>query len=325
MRIGIGAEKSGYWVHLVDYIQRKNLWQVELFTDEKKLWETLQRESYDFLFLEHGMCQDGESNVPVVYFGEGAEEISCYQSRKQILEEMRAYVERGKQKSQGKRPLVYGVYSPLGRSGKTSFSLAFARRNSFFYMGMEEYGIKGKERDKMGELLYHIHNRKEHLIEVMKELSEEWQGIQCIPSPMFFSDVHLLQEEDFQWFTQEIRNVEEMPSVIIDFGIGSLDHIEVLRFFDRVYVPVLPGDKEAEKIRQFQELFQEVSGDTMEKMHYIQVPNLPWQEEGFLEQVVELEGKGWIEQAAYLEKREKGGGRRKVLGTHGNGAGDHCQ
>lgn len=289
MRIGIGAKKSGYWVHLVDYIQRRNLWQVELFTDRKKLLEALQTENYDFLFLEHDMCQDRECNVPIVYFGEAEGEISCYQQADQILRQMESYLGGRRQQKVRRSPVVYGVYSPLGRSGKTSFSLAFAKQHSFFYMSMEEYGIKGKERDTMGELLYHILNRKEGIMEVIKELSEQQYGVTLIPSPIFASDLHLLKADDYRWFFQEIKRTEGMDSVIIDFGTGSLDHMEVLDYLDRVYIPLVSGEREEEKLRQFRSLFREINGDKTEKLCYIQVPTLSWQEEGFLERVVYTE------------------------------------
>lgn len=289
MRVGIGAGKSGYWMHLADYMQRMGIWQVELFTEEEMLKDALESGRIDFLFLERGMYEEKTDSVPIAYFGEGEGEISCYQKGEKILEEMQAHLEGSVLKTAEEGTSIYGVYSPIGRSGKTSFSLALAKAHSFFYIGMEEYGIKGKERDKMGELLYHIHNRKEGIKELLEELSEEWQGIGIIPSPMFFSDVHHLNAEDFQWFIQEIRKAKEVPSVIIDFGTGALDHMEVLEFFDKVFVPILPGAREEEKLRQFRELFQEINGNQTEKIRYIQVPDLPWDQDGFLEQVVEIE------------------------------------
>ena len=121
-------------------------------------------------------------------------------------------------------------------------------------------------------------------------MMEERKGVQMLASPTFFSDIHLMEVEDFRWFLEQVREDTKLPSVFVDFGTGTLLDMEVLDYFDKVYVPVLSGVTEEEKLRRFWELLWEVNGDMKDKMIKIVVPQISWEEEGFLEQVQYVDG-----------------------------------
>lgn len=295
MRVGIGAKKSGYWCHLVDYIQKKGLWQMELFTEKERLLESVEDSSMDVLFLQKDFCDRDSFSIPVIYFGEGTDCILPYREAEQVFLDMKAVLasQSGEEIGDKGRERLVAVHSPSGRSGATDFALAYCKEHSFFYLGMEEYGTVGKDRSSMEELLYHIRNRKKDIGETLEALSEEWQGIRMIPSPEFFSDIHRVQSEDFLWFFEQVRGVQGGMSLLFDFGTGMLDHLEILDAFDKVYVPVVAGEREEEKLKVFQNMLLEVNGDKKEKLIFIQVPKKPWNQEGFLDEVKYLEGEGF--------------------------------
>lgn len=292
MKIGIGAKRSGYWIYLLEYLHKKSDWQAFLFTEEIRLLEAIREEQIDFLFLQDTFLEERDFQIPCAYFGTRREPgvIYPYQSVDDVYMEMRSFIgqEMPERKEQGKK--IYGIYSPLGRSGKTSFAMAYAKRHSFFYIGMEEYGLQGNNSFGVGDLIYHIHNRKENLPELMCSMMEERKGVQMLASPTFFSDIHLMEVEDFRWFLEQVREDTKLPSVFVDFGTGTLLDMEVLDYFDKVYVPVLSGVTEEEKLRRFWELLWEVNGDMKDKMIKIVVPQISWEEEGFLEQVQYVDG-----------------------------------
>lgn len=291
MTIGIGGDGSGYWMKLMDYIHMRGEFQAFLCTSEEMLREELVRKKAEVLFLQDGFAAAECQEIPVVPFSaqrgrKGS--IYQYQSADCIYRQMRQFVQNRTIFGEKKGVEVYVVYSPLGRSGKTSFALAYARKHSFFYIGMEEYGIRGKDSRGMEEILYHIRNRKEGITKIMSSIAEERDGVRMIASPVFFSDVRMLEAEDFRWFLEQIRADENQESVFIDLGTGCLVDFEVLDYFNKVYITTLP--EEQEKMDRFMELLLEVNGEMKGKLNKIHVPKGAWHKEDFLEGVKYLDG-----------------------------------
>ena len=169
--------------------------------------------------------------------------------------------------------------------GKTSFALAYAREHSFFYIGLEEYGIITNDFCSEGGLLYYIKNRKKDILLSIAGMMEEWEGIRMIGSPTLFTDVRQLTGEDFAWFLGELRSQEQMPSVIMDFGSNCLAHLEILDLFDQVYIPILSGVTEERKLKQFKALLYEMNGRMEGQIKEIIVPELSWKDPKFLSQM----------------------------------------
>ena len=288
--IGIAGQESEYWFRLMDYINEYGEIDVFICTRTECLQEELEHKKPAVLFREKGFADDIVFSGKEVYFSKEKDCIDgiyMYQAADQLYADMRSYIHTGhfeqvELTESNKR--VYAVYSPLGRSGKTSFALAFAKKYSFFYFGMEEYGIQGERIHSVDEILYYIQNRKTDIVKILLEYGKEWQGVQMIDSPYLFYDLKKLTMEDYRWFINKIRQ-EEFPSLFVDLGTGCLPDFEFLDLFDRIYVPVLEGKKE--KVQMFWELMREFYGELEPKYRVIHVPEMDWKDPHFLELVEE--------------------------------------
>lgn len=291
--VGIAGRETGYWVQLMEYMNGQGRIEAFVCTKEEYLEEEIKRRKPVALFREKNFAEDVNfSGQEIVFLTErtGIEGIYQYQSADQIYREMISYLfpeEPSVELKENGEKGIYAVYSPLGRSGKTSFALSYAREHSFFYLGMEDYGLAGESENTMGEILYYIRSRKEKLTDMMLEISELWQNVRLLKSPPLFQDVKQLSFEDYRWFFQQIRAEENFPSCIIDFGTGCLPDFEIFTLFDRIYVPVLDGSVESEKLKVFWNLLFEIYGEVDERFRIIRVPVEDWTDKNFLLQIQE--------------------------------------
>ena len=288
--IVILGSRSSYWLGLMEYINNQGEVQAYLCTDTSSLLKLMEEKMPEILFCEERYSQDQWEALPVVLFLEdktAGEGIYLYQPADRLYEEMCRYIFKGKYRtvsaSQGDK--LYAVCSPIGRSGKTSFACAYAKEHSFFYLGLEEYGLIGNNRAGSEGLLYHIKVRRPDITACLKKAVEEWEGLRVIASPGDCSDLRFMTGEDISWFLDRIRKDVDFPAVIVDIGTGCLIDLEILDSFDRVYVPVIEEPFARQKMERFRELLYEVNGRMKDKIVTIWVPDLFWKEEGFLEQV----------------------------------------
>lgn len=294
--VGIAGKESGYWIKLMEYINSRGQMEAFVCTSKESLGKELKQRNPVVLFREADFAKEVKfhgKEVTIYSDHKSSDGIYQYQPAEQIYNAMihcldlKQYVAEDCRVNEQQ---IYAVYSPLGRSGKTSFALAYARSHSFFYLGLEDYGLSGYNIHDMGEVLYHIRNRTENIAGKVLEWGEEWNGVRMLGSPVFFQDIKLLSVEDYRWFFNQLREAE-FPSVIVDIGTGCLMDFEMLELFDRIYVPVLSGKSNQDKLDLFWKLLLEVYGEVEDKFRMIQVPDLDWMSEEFIGLVKEEEQK----------------------------------
>lgn len=301
--IGIAGREEAFWVKLMDYVNEQGLLDAFVCTEEECLEEEIRRRKPALLFREEGFADEvnfGEREVRFLFDKNQTDGIYKYQPANQIYDEMVARLsvrQVSESRSEERNTEIIAVYSPLGRSGKTSFSLAYAKKFSFFYLGMEDYGIKGEYIHSMGEILYHIRNHKDGIAGMIEDYAQIWNGIRMLSSPPFFQDIRQVSFSDYEWFFSSLRQ-EERYSYIVDLGTGCLPDFEIFSLFDRVYVPVLEGTGEQKKLEQFWNIILEVFGEIDKRFCKIHVPVGDWREADFLSTVIEPDGKG--RQLTYL-------------------------
>jgi len=293
--IGLAGAETNFLHRLMDYVNGRGEAEAFLCVREDRLKDEVLRKEPAVLFCMENFAKDIDLPVQRISFvpeRDRKDGIYQYQSAGALYKEMRKHIwkEVPKRITSNQEQQIVAVYSPLGRSGKTSFALAYAKEHSFFYIGMEEYGIITNDFCSEGGLLYHIKNRKKDLMDHLAAMTEDWEGIRVIGSPVLFTDIRHLTGEDFAWFLDELRSREDMPSVIMDFGSNCLVHLEILDLFDQVYVPILSGVMEERKMHQFKSLLYELNGRMENQLREIIVPDLSWKAPEFLSQIRYMDG-----------------------------------
>lgn len=294
-QIILAGKESYFLQRLADYVNSKGEVEAFLCTRKEQLKEEVKKREASAVFYVEGFEAEDDTGVECIALNADPskeEGIYQFQSAGSLYKAMQKYIwkERPCRPVPQSERKICAVYSPLGRSGKTSFACAYAKEHSFFYIGMEEYGIKTNDFCKEGDLFYHMKGRNGDIVSFLLNHAEDWEGIQVFGSPVLFTDLRSLDAGDYWWLLEEIRRDRRMPSVIVDFGSSCLTDFEILDYFDKVYLPLVSGETEDRKIRMFKELLYETNGRMEGKLKEIMVPSLPWNSPEFLKQIRYMDG-----------------------------------
>lgn len=158
---------------------------------------------------------------------------------------------------------VYGrciaVYSPHGRCGKTMLAKGLSdyycrqsmQKSASIYLGMEEYGCRMGDEHAMEELLYYIKQRAGNISMKTKALATKQYGYDLIAGYGSYEELRELTCSDIKWFLEAVRQEGLYERVIADIGSGSLSDLNILQYFDVVYIPRLQESDSEQKWRTF--------------------------------------------------------------------------
>ena len=237
--VAVYEQEEAYGKNLAEYVNRRESvpFEMQVFSQADKLSTYLQSHTPQLLLLSEGSDLKGYGEIcdkaeDVVYLTEQKEQIpSCnrdhiykYQPTDQILSQLMQHISG---KEQRDSPIlqtsctIYGVYSPVGRCGKTTFSLLLgellSRRRSVLYIGFDELSLldedalegnvrEEKEDEKKGKAI------EERLKERQKE---ECQKEECHREKGTLSDAY--------FYSQRHRLREKLPSLVLHWhGIDML-------------------------------------------------------------------------------------------------------
>lgn len=151
------------------------------------------------------------------------------------------------------------VYSPHGRCGKTMLAKGLCdyycrqsmQKSGSIYLGMEEYGCRMGDEHAMEELLYYIKQQAGNISMRLKALAVDQYGYDMIGSHGSYEELRELTGGDIKWFLETVRQEGLYESVIMDIGSGSLADLNILQYFDVVYLPRLQDSDSDQKWRTF--------------------------------------------------------------------------
>lgn len=276
-----------------------------VFTQAEKICEYASEHPVELLLVSEDVLCPGVEKLPVgklvVLSEEDSEEwggyasIFKYQPCMRILQEVAAlYGDRefsAGEKSGGRRKLnIYGVCSPLGRVGKTSFALAagqfLALHSPTLYLnlepfaGFEELFACAYERN-MGDLFYTIRQGKGNAAVQMAGMVQEVGKLHCLPPVLSPEDIEEPEAEEWSMLLDTVRRESIYENVILDFGAVMGKTLYLLGQCSKIYMPVLSDRISAAKIRQFEEYLAGTGGEEIrDKVRKINLPAPSGSQEG---------------------------------------------
>ena len=293
-----------YAYQLVDYLSNKKgfPFQVQLFTSEKTLKEyakdhpvsvaliaekdyseEMGKEAIDHIFLL------GEDNNGLSL---GLKTFYKYQSLEQLIKELLDWIARegilGRTIMDGKELKLIGVYSPVGKCLKTSFSYVLgqilSKKHKVLYLNMESYSGLGKllQRDfstDMSELIYYLQNSREKFIYRMASLIIRAGELDILPPFDSFLDFITVSQEEWITLFQEIERGSDYEYLILDLSDAVQGLFDILRLCDVVYTLSREDGFAMAKIAQYEEVLKKCNyEDIWKKTKHCTVPeikNLP--------------------------------------------------
>lgn len=297
-----------YAIRLMNYMNGQSTYGILMlaFTQQDRFKEYLDNNSFDLALVADEVMQKFGDELELDQTGkkvvhlckeEGREGIYKYQPASEIMVEIQRILEKEyhikKFEEEGEKTecKMIGVYSPIGRSGKTNFALAMAREKGSLYIGMEEYSNLIEGRTTMSDFCYWIRKREEMMIRKVEEQMIVEDEVCKLVSPLTYMDLKELTVDEYAWFFEKLKTSGRFHKIVVDIGCGSLCSYSFLALFHQIFVPILP-EISTEKERHFKKVLQFVGLEkSSTKFEYIIVPRQDFRHPDMAEFVRNIERK----------------------------------
>ncbi len=231
----------------------------------------------------------------------------------------------------GARPeigaLLIGVYSPIGRAGKTSFALTLGellgRSRRVLYLNLEDssgfeslLGSGGGQ--DLSDLIYFARQREGDLGRRLESVVRTAGSLDYIPPAFSPSDLRDVPAAEWLELLGRIAECSDYAVIILDVGSRIDEFPMLLRACRKVYMPVLGDRISAAKVTQFEKNLEALDyGDVLEKIEKLRLPRTQLQGSGERLTANLAAGRLGRFTAELIEKDgewEAAGDRRKVSG-----------
>lgn len=304
-----------YATSLMEYISGKQSmpFKVIVFTDKAALHKYVKDNYVDILLIcDEAMGMDiatgnigktillspGEISSEYIDY----ESIFKYQSGESIVREVLEYyvdVHKGCgviSTSKGDVEII-GIYSPIGRTGKTTFALTLgqvlAADNSVIYINMEEFSAFEKILGQsyggdLADLMYYFKQNPEVLSIKLQAIVGNIHGLDYIPPMTFCQDLRNVETKEWVNLIEKIAATGVYDKIILDLSSMVKDVFEILDICDVIYMPINDDQISLMKIAYFEEcMLKSEKEELLNRTIKIKLPP--------------VEGKNWTED--YLEKQ----------------------
>lgn len=260
---------------------------IDILIVDQKLTDTVNFENPShnlFILCEHQVAL--QSDVGYLLFK--------YTSAEELLREIMAnYEPTGSTPSIAfstkQRTQIIGVYSPVCRCGKTSFSLSLAMqyglKHSCLFLSMDEasplrhllYGDGNQTHSKsLDDLLYYYLQSPEVFESRLLSVVTHLNGVDIIPPSDKLAIYHEMPVSDWLSFLKHIINTERYDYIILDFGCISPVY-PLLGICNRLYMPELADDEYArDKISLFMDSLHYADPDNNIHFQKVTLPNITY-------------------------------------------------
>lgn len=302
--LAVCDSETEYAYQLVDYLSNKKgfPFQVQLFTSEKTLIKYAKDHAVSVAliaegdysgkmeegFIEHILLLREDKNTKSV----GLKSFYKYQSAEQLIKDLLDWIARegilGRTIIDGKDLKLIGVYSPVGKCLKTSFSFVLgqilSKKHKVLYLNMESYSGLGKLLQKdfptdMSELIYYLQNSREKFIYRMSSMTTRAGELDVLPPFDSFLDFISVSQEEWITLFREIERGSDYEYLILDLSDAVQGLFDILRLCDVVYTLSREDGFAMAKIAQYEEVLKKCNyEDIWKKTRHCTIPeikNLP--------------------------------------------------
>lgn len=214
-----------------------------------------------------------------------------------------------------KRALVMGVYSPVGRCGKTSFALTLAhmlgKSQAVLLISLEEYSgfsklVCGGYDQDLSDVFY-LYQRGDFNWLRLKSMILSSGNVDYIPPVSYGEDLDQIPPEEIKGFLQKIAAESGYERIIVDMGHMGKGAVSLFEACDVVYMPVLDDLVSAAKLEDFEEYLKAADDRGIgEKIQKLRLPAVRMMASRgkYMEQLI------WGEMGDFVRKLLEGGYER---------------
>lgn len=302
--LAVCDSETEYAYQLVDYFSNKKgfPFRVQLFTSAATLKEYSVHHPISIALIAQKDFSEEIKAYPIehlVVLGEDiGKEINNmkvlykYQSSEQIIKELLDWIALegilGRTTVGSKELKLIGIYSPVGKCLKTSFSFVLgqllSKKHKVLYLNMESYSGLGKLLQKefksdMSELIYYLQNSKEKFIYRVGSMTQRAGELDILPPFDSFLDFISVSREEWIQLIGEIEKGSDYEYLILDLSDAVQGLFDILRLCDVVYTLSREDGFSMAKIAQYEDVLKKSNyEDIWKKTKHCTIPtikNLP--------------------------------------------------
>ena len=237
-----------------------------------------------------------------------------------------------------KKVEIIGIYSPVGRSLKTSLGLTYgqirAREHKVLYLNLEEYAgfetlLEEKYEADLADLLYFARLGSGNLVYRMGSLIRHLGGLDYIPPAFCPEDLRNISPGEWTSLIRDLAEYSAYDVLLLDIGSAVNGITELLKLCTKVFMPVSGDEIAAAKLEQYERVLKQQNAlNVLEKTQKFSLPFVSGSGKGkaYMEQLV------WGELGDFTRQliREEQDGRmgtgrtepaKKTQGTAGSDTG----
>ena len=320
-----------YAYNFMEYLmQKKNIpFEVQVFTSPEVLMDFAGNHEIEILLISDKAMKEEIRSLPVrqiIILSEGVHSpdldqypaVYKYQSSDKVIREVMACygVENEVAVSQSgvvkKEMRVIGVYSPIGRTQKTSFALTLGqilgREHAALYLNLESYSgfeqlLETHFDQSLSDILYYARQENSGIVYKIAGMVQTIQNLDFLPPVLFPMDIQTTKYEEWIWLFRQLEQNSNYEILILDLGDGVADLYQILDYCTEIYVPVRQDLMSMAKIEQFENALQMWDSlSVLGKMKKIRIPFYAAGKSGR----DWLEGLVWSELGDYVRKVLRG-------------------
>lgn len=301
--IAVCDSEAGYAGTLAEYLNnRKKLpFRAEAFTDPEKFCQYAGINHPEFLLIaeENLSSQVQALQIPHMIVLSSDKELECgdqkciykYQSAESLIREVMVYCQESAftDASFGyeKKIQLMGIYSPLGRCGKTLFALTagqiWGESRNALYLNMEDYSGRQifSEEDtsqNLSDLFYHFRQGK--AFPPLTDLVHSWGNLDYLSPVSSFEDLRNISYREWTALFAHLEKESSYQLLVLDVGNGVDQLFSVLDLCTQIYMPVLDDWISRQKIEQFNKIAFSLSDTLESKIQELHLPFAPCAEKG---------------------------------------------
>lgn len=270
-----------YAYNFMEYLnQKKNIpFEVQAFTGPEVLCGYAQEHPIEILLISGKAMCDAVKQLKVgmlIILSEGVHSpdldqypsVYKYQSSDSVIREvMNCY---GSEKSPHQKAdvlkretRILGIYSPIGRTQKTSFALTLgqvlAKKRAVLYLNLENFSgfdqLLGQSYEHtLSDLLYFTRQENVNLSYKLGGMVQSIQNLDFVPPALSPMDIQSTSYEEWHMLLNMIVQESSYEILILDLGDGVNDLFRILESCEQVYVPIRNDVISMAKINQFEHL-----------------------------------------------------------------------
>ena len=259
------------------------------FASENKLMEFIDQEEVEYLMASKDKNINAKNIGRVIRIYDDCQRDGVYRytAGDEIvnrLEDIIGADEFRKNNTGTKNVRYVGVYSPVARTGKTSFSLVLGqllakKGNRVLYLNFESFSGMGVEKsngNNLSDVMYYFNNLKENFRSKFEESIIEFNGMDMISPAFYYLDLSYVTAEVWERFLEELEEMKKYDYIILDLSDylqGLLDSF--LTKCSVIYTLTANDTKAQNKMFHYEQVLREYNYDEiLNKTRKFSIPSI---------------------------------------------------